>query len=43
MEIIERNPNKPWSWWGVSANPNITVDIIQKYPDKSWEWISHPK
>jgi hypothetical protein len=27
-DFIEENPDKPWDWWGISANPNITWDII---------------
>ena len=24
--------------WGVSANPNITMEMIEKYPNKDWNW-----
>ena len=27
-------------WYGISRNPNITMDIIDKYPDKDWNWFS---
>ena len=38
MEMIERYPDKPWCWSGISNNPNITMEIIDKYPDKPWNW-----
>ena len=38
MEIIEKYPNKPWDWFYISKNPNITMEIIEKYPDKPWNW-----
>ena len=25
-------------WYGISCNPNISMDIIEKYPDKPWDW-----
>jgi hypothetical protein len=36
MEIIERYPNKPWKWYYISSNPNITTEFIEKYPNKPW-------
>ena len=38
MDIIEKYPNKPWNWYYISWNPNITMEIIEKYPDKPWNW-----
>ena len=38
MEIIEKYPNKPWNWKGISCNPNITMEFIEKYPNKPWRW-----
>ena len=40
MDIIRENPDKPWDWYGISNNPNITWDIIQENPDKDWDWYS---
>ena len=37
-EIIQANPDKPWNWWAISMNPNITLDIIQANPDNPWDW-----
>ncbi len=36
--IVEKYPNKPWDWRGISWNPNITMEVIEKYPDKPWKW-----
>ena len=38
MEIVKANPDKPWNWCGLSANPNITMEIILANPDKRWDW-----
>ena len=35
MDIIKDNPDKPWNWYGVSRNPNITWDIIENNLDKT--------
>ena len=40
MEMIVKYPENPWSWYGISKHPNITMDIIEKYPEKSWDWWS---
>ena len=37
-KLILKYPDKPWDWYGISSNPNITFDTILKYPDKSWNW-----
>ncbi len=39
MSIIEKCPDKPWDWNGISKNPAITIDIIKSYPDKPWNWF----
>ena len=38
FQFILDNPDKPWNWYGISQNPNITWEIIQENPDKPWEW-----
>ena len=38
MEIIENNINKPWDWYGLSYNPNLTMEFIDKFNDKPWNW-----
>ena len=37
---IEKYPEKPWNWYSISSNPNITMEDIEKYPNKPWNWIS---
>ena len=32
--LLGKHPNKPWSWNGISENPNITMDIIENNIDK---------
>ncbi len=32
------NLDKPWNWYWISQNPNITLDIILNNPDKPWDW-----
>ena len=39
MDVIEKYPDKPWNWNGISKNPNITMEFIEKFPDKPWAWV----
>ena len=38
MYLLEKHPEKPWSWDSISWNPNLTMDIIEKYPEEYWDW-----
>ena len=38
MNFINKYSDKPWDWYRLSHNPNITFDIIEKYIDKPWDW-----
>ena len=38
MDIIDKNPDKPWDWDYVSQNRNLTIDIILKNLDKPWNF-----
>ncbi len=38
MELVEKYPEKPWNWDGISYNPNITMEFIEKYLNKPWDW-----
>ena len=38
MKDVLKNPDKPWNWYGLSYNPNITIEFIEKYLDKPWNW-----
>ena len=31
MEYIEKHPEKPWNWLGISGNPNITIKFIKNH------------
>jgi hypothetical protein len=37
-EFIDKHPDKPWDWYFISSNPNITMKDIEKSPDKPWSW-----
>ena len=34
--LLERFPEKPWNWYGLSCNPNITLKDILNHPEKPW-------
>jgi hypothetical protein len=36
--LLELASNKPWDWYGLSQNPNITWEIVQTNPDIPWKW-----
>ncbi len=36
QKIINQFLNKPWDWYFLSMNPNITWDIINNNLDKHW-------
>jgi len=38
MSFLEKNESKPWDWYGVSRNPNITMEFIDAHPEKDWDW-----
>jgi hypothetical protein len=38
MDFINATPDKPWSWFRISENPNITWEDIEVNPDKPWCW-----
>jgi hypothetical protein len=39
-KFVEAHPHKPWDWYGLSRNPNITWEIVEANPDKPWCWKS---
>ena len=41
-EIVQANPDKPWDYYWLSENPNITWEIVQANSDKPWryDWMS---
>ena len=38
MEFIKANPDLPWDWSRISANPNLTIEFIEENLDKQWNW-----
>jgi hypothetical protein len=38
LTLLKLFPDKPWNWYWVSRNPNITWEIISANPDKPWNW-----
>jgi hypothetical protein len=40
---MELYPNRDWSWYGVSMNPNITWEIIRDNPNRNWDWLGISK
>jgi hypothetical protein len=44
MDYIEKHPDKPWDWYNISSNPNITIEDIEKHFDKIiFAGLSHNK
>jgi hypothetical protein len=37
-KLVERFPNKPWSWHWMSLNPAITPKFIEAHLRKKWDW-----
>jgi hypothetical protein len=37
-DIITNNPDKPWSWFGISFNRHVTWEFVEKNIDKHWNW-----
>ena len=36
--LLEKYPDKPWDWSGLSCNKNITMSDVLNNPDKPWDW-----
>ena len=32
--LLEKYPEKPWNWFGISHNPNLTIEFIEKNINK---------
>ena len=32
--LLEKYPEKPWDWFWISMNPNLTMEFIEKNIDK---------
>ena len=38
LKFIKESPDKPWDWWCISRNPNITWQIVRDNPMQNWDW-----
>ncbi len=38
-DYILTHPEKPWNWFNLSCNPNITIEFIEAHPEKPWNWF----
>ena len=38
--LLKKYPENSWDWgqWGISSNPNLTMNIVNSYPEKNWNW-----
>jgi len=46
LEVIETNPISLWTWYfGISRNPNLTIEFVKKHCDKdlNWYFVSQSK
>ena len=45
LHLVNKYPDKPWDWYNISRNPNITMAYILANADKPWDWsgISYNK
>ena len=44
MKMIENHPEKPWDWYCISSNPNITIKFIEKHINKiNFKYLSQNK
>ena len=39
QKLLQKYPNKPWYWFYLSYNPNITLEFVEKYLYKPWDWV----
>jgi len=38
FECVEKHPEKERDWYGISLNPNVTMEMIERHPEKPWDW-----
>ena len=43
FQFIKDNPDKPWNYYELSYNPNITWEIVQENPNKPWNYYNLSK
>lgn len=37
QRLVKLYPEKPWNWYGLTANPAITLEFIQANPELPWK------
>ena len=40
LHLVNKYPDKPWDWYYISYNKNITMNDILNNPDKPWNWYA---
>ena len=43
IDIVKKNPDKPWNYYKLSRNLNITWEIVKANPDIPWDYIELSK
>ena len=38
MKYVKEHPNLPWSWQGLSRNPNLTMKFVEHHLNLPWDW-----
>lgn len=38
IDLVLKFRDRPWHWYSLSANPNITYQDVIDYPDLPWNW-----
>jgi hypothetical protein len=38
IDFVIAHPEKPWDWYWLSRNPNITMEDVILHPEKPWDW-----
>lgn len=41
-KLLEAFPEKNWSWYQLSLNPNITLDYVLSHPEMKWDLTALP-
>ena len=36
--FLEKNSDKPWDLWNLSANPNVSLHYVLDHPELPWNW-----
>ena len=38
--MIEAHPGERWSWYGISHNMKVTVEVLRQHADKPWDYYT---